>query len=105
MNSFHFDEQVSDLKEGQEYQFRIIAVNSVGQSPPSRPSNLVLVEEQPNKPCMDLSGVRDIVVRAGDDFSIHIPFVAFPQPSASWLINDAIMTDEDRIHKQVWLFN
>lgn len=79
----------------------MIAVNSVGPSNPSRPSVNILVEEQPNKPSMDLGGVRDITVRAGEDFSIHIPFVAFPQPTASWLVNDAVMTEEDRIHKQV----
>lgn len=61
----------------------------------------IVVEEQPNKPSMDLGGVRDITVRAGEDFSIHIPFVAFPQPTASWLVNDAVMTDDERIHKQV----
>ncbi|KAE8573900.1 Putative twitchin [Halyomorpha halys] len=89
------------IHTGHEYQFRIIALNSVGPSNPSRPSMNIVVEEQPNKPSMDLGGVRDITVRAGEDFSIHIPFVAFPQPTASWLVNDAVMTDDERIHKQL----
>lgn len=86
---------VPGLKEGDEYTFRVMAVNEVGRSQPSRPSNGILVEEQPNKPKLDLSGVRDITVRAGEDFSITIPFVAFPKPHASWYSNDLILDDSD----------
>ena len=31
-----------DLTEGQEYEFRIIAVNKAGQSEPSEPSDLIM---------------------------------------------------------------
>ncbi|XP_017300888.1 myosin-binding protein C, fast-type-like [Diaphorina citri] len=51
---------------------------------------------------MDLSGVRDITVKAGEDFSIHVPFMAFPQPAAFWFANDSIIDDSDtRVHKQL----
>ncbi|GAB0086378.1 hypothetical protein DMENIID0001_004290 [Sergentomyia squamirostris] len=83
------------LREGVEYTFRVIAVNEVGPSPPSRPSTNILVEEQPNKPCLDLGGIRDIVVRAGEDFSIHIPFTGFPKPVASWFSNDNPIQPDD----------
>lgn len=86
---------VSKLKEGEEYQFRLIAVNDVGNSEPSRPTNPIIIEEQPNKPCMDLGGVRDITVRAGEDFSIHVPYVGFPKPTASWFANDKLLDDSD----------
>ncbi|CAH1969101.1 unnamed protein product [Acanthoscelides obtectus] len=86
---------VPNLKEGEEYQFRLIAVNDVGNSEPSKPTNPIKIEEQPNKPCMDLGGVRDITVRAGEDFSIHVPYVGFPQPTASWFANDKILDESD----------
>ncbi|RZF42380.1 hypothetical protein LSTR_LSTR004188 [Laodelphax striatellus] len=93
---------VPNLKEGDEYNFRVKAVNDVGISEPSRTSQNILIEEQPNKPVMDLGGVRDITVRAGEDFSIHVPFTAFPAPISSWFMNDAIMDEDDRrIHKQL----
>lgn len=93
---------MTGLKEGEEYQFRVMAVNDIGNSEPSRPSASILVEEQPNKPCMDLGGVRDITVRAGEDFSIHVPFMGFPPPTASWFKDDTILDDTDsRIHRQV----
>lgn len=93
---------MTGLKEGDEYQCRVVAVNDIGPSEPSRPSAPILVEEQPNKPCMDLGGVRDITVRAGEDFSIHVPFLGFPLPTASWFKDDTILDDTDsRIHRQV----
>lgn len=92
---------VPNLKEGEEYQLRVIAVNDVGRGEPSRPSSSILVEEQPNKPKLDLGAVRDITVRAGEDFSISIPFVAFPKPSASWFGNDVLLDESDsRIFQQ-----
>jgi hypothetical protein len=51
---------------------------------------------------MDLGGLRDITVRAGEDFSIHVPYVAFPKPTASWFCNDSILDDTDsRIFQKV----
>lgn len=92
---------VPNLKEGEEYLFRIIAENDVGRSEPSKPSHPITIEEQPNKPCMDLGGVRDIICRAGDDFSIHVPFVAFPKPSAFWYSNDAILDNDQRVYQHL----
>ncbi|XP_026681919.1 twitchin-like [Diaphorina citri] len=93
---------VGNLSEGEEYTFRVIAVNEAGNSEPGKQSGPVIVEEQPNKPVMDLSGVRDITVKAGEDFSIHVPFMAFPQPAAFWFANDSIIDDSDtRVHKQL----
>lgn len=90
------------MKEGAEYNFRIIAVNDVGQSEPSRPTADIRIEEQPNKPCMDLGGVRDITVRAGEDFSIHVPYVGFPKPTATWFANDTILDETDsRVFQQL----
>ncbi|GBP08926.1 Twitchin [Eumeta japonica] len=77
---------VPNLKEGEEYSFRVSAVNEVGRSDPSKPSQPIVIEEQANKPCMDLGGVRDITCRAGEDFSIHVPYVGFPKPTAHWFL-------------------
>ncbi|XP_058467261.1 twitchin isoform X5 [Malaya genurostris] len=94
--------RVENLEENKEYQFRLVAVNDIGSSEPSRPSITVILQEQPNKPIMDLRNVRDITVRAGDDFNIHIPYTAFPKPVASWFANDEPIDNSDsRIHNQL----
>ncbi|KAF0296563.1 Twitchin [Amphibalanus amphitrite] len=93
---------VPDLTEGEEYAFRVIAVNDVGESAPSKPCPFVKVEEQPNKPHIDVSGLRDITVKAGQDFSIHVPYRGFPRPTAAWTRDDVAVDDSDsRVHTQL----
>jgi len=90
------------LTEGEEYLFRVIAVNDVGPSAPSRPSPTVKIEEQADRPHIDLGAVRDITVRAGEDFSVVVPFRAFPKPTATWFSNDVVLDETDtRVHSQV----
>ncbi|XP_050067771.1 twitchin isoform X12 [Anopheles maculipalpis] len=94
--------RVENLDEGKEYQFRLIAVNEIGMSDPSRPSISVTLAEQPNKPMMDLRNVRDITVRAGEDFNIHVPYTAFPKPVSTWFVNEELLDDRDkRFHTQL----
>lgn len=38
---------VPNLKDGDEVSFRIIAVNAVGPSEPSRPTDAITVQDQP----------------------------------------------------------
>ena len=94
---------VLNLEEKAEYQFRVSAVNDVGTSKPSKPSSLIKIEEEPNKPHIDLSGIRDITVKAGEDFSIHVPFTAFPKPTSVWYRDDQeICIEADRrIYQQL----
>lgn len=94
---------VPNLNEGEEYSFRVIAVNEAGQSEPSKPSAAIRLVEQPNKPCMDLGGLRDITVRAGEDFSIHVPYVGHPQPTAAWYANDLLLGEaaDERLFQQL----
>lgn len=94
---------VEPLEENEEYEFRVKAVNSAGEGEPSRPTEMVRIEEQPGRPCLDLSGVKDITVKAGDDFEIKIPFTGGnPKPIAT-VFNGSreIFGDDDRVKIEV----
>ncbi|XGW29138.1 hypothetical protein V3C99_008720 [Haemonchus contortus] len=65
---------VDGLGEKDEYEFRVIAVNSAGEGEPSKPSDLVVIQEQPGRPIFDLSNLKDITVRAGETIQIKIPY-------------------------------
>jgi mannose-1-phosphate guanylyltransferase len=45
---------------------------------------------------MDLGGVRDITVRAGEDFNIFVSYVGFPKPVATWFANDTLLDETDK---------
>lgn len=94
---------VLNLTEKEEYTFRVFAVNDVGTSNPSKPSGFIRIEEEADKPHIDLSGIRDITVKAGEDFSIHVPFTAFPKPTSTWYRDDQEICIEadSRIHQQL----
>ncbi len=112
---------VPNLKEGDEVSFRIIAVNAVGPSEPSRATDAITVQDQPGisfklsfifnpisfffrieKPSfLDLHGIKDITVKAGKDFEVHIPYKATPKAQAQWLIDDKDLVNDDRINLKV----
>ncbi|CAF1068172.1 unnamed protein product, partial [Rotaria sordida] len=90
---------IPNLKEGDEVSFRIRAINAVGPSEPSRPTDAIIVQDQPDKPSfLDLQGIKDITVRAGKDFEVHIPYKATPKAQAQWLINDQELVNDDRVN-------
>lgn len=94
---------VEPLHENEEYEFRVKAVNSAGKSQPSRPTDMMRIEEQPGRPCLDLSNVKDITVKAGDNFEIKIPFTGGnPKPMATVLNGmKEIFGGDDRINIEV----
>lgn len=111
---------VPNLNEGEEASFRIIAVNGIGPSEPSRPTDAITIQDQPGisipMPCtfhsivllsiekpsfLDLHGVKDITVKAGNDFEVHIPYKATPKPQVQWLIDDKELLDDDHINLKV----
>jgi len=88
---------VPNLKEDDHVAFRIRAVNAVGPSEPSRPTDAVLIQDQPEKPSfLDLSGIKDITVRAGKDFEVHIPYKAIPRAQPQLFIDDKEFSNDDR---------
>ena len=40
--------------------------------------------EQPEKPSIDLSAIKDITIKAGQDLKIVVPVKSHPPPTVSW---------------------
>lgn len=74
------------------------AVNAAGQGPWSSSSDAILCRAPPSAPKItsDLS-IRDMVVIAGEEFKITVPYHASPKPNATWTINGDEVIPEDRI--------
>jgi hypothetical protein len=50
---------------------------------------------------LNLSGVKDINVKAGQNFQIHVPFTGFPKPTAVWTNGTKEIEDDLRVHLKV----
>jgi hypothetical protein len=49
--------------------------------------------------------VKDITVKSGQNYEIHVPFKAHPKPNAEWTIDDKeINLNDKRVEVQVKLF-
>lgn len=97
----HLSYTCTRLTEHEEYCFRVSAVNEVGRSEPCKATDFVTIGEQANRPKIDLSCVKDIRVRAGDDFSVNINYVGFPKPTAEFKKDDILLSNDSRVHIQV----
>ncbi|XP_055900297.1 twitchin-like isoform X6 [Biomphalaria glabrata] len=88
---------IPKLKEGEEYQFRVRADNAVGAGEPSKPTNSIIAADQPEKPKLNPTGLKDINVKAGQEFTIKVPFSGTPKPTAKWTLNGEGVADPPRI--------
>jgi len=89
---------VTNVTEGEECQLRVRARNAAGLNEPSMPTQLIKVENQAEKPTFGVSRVKDITVKAGQHFEIHVPYKAWPTPKATWTNNDNVIVPEaDRV--------
>lgn len=89
--------EVKNLGEKEEYEFRVIAVNSAGEGEPSKPSDLVIIEEQPGRPIFDITSLKDITVRAGETIQIRIPYAGGnPKPIIDVFNGNAPIFENER---------
>lgn len=79
---------MTKLQKGQEYQFRVIAINKAGKSDPSHPSRPKLAKETDLIPFIDAKGLRDVVVEANDRLKFDAPISGEPAPEVTWLKGD-----------------
>merc|ERR1711970_1709285 len=72
------------LQKGQEYQFRVIAINKAGKSDPSHPSRPKLAKETDLIPYINAKGLRDVVVEVNERLKFDAPITGEPVPEAIW---------------------
>jgi len=53
------------------------------------------------KPSIDLSRIKDITVRAGENIKIALPIKGWPVPTASWQVGDKDIYKDDRNNIEV----
>ncbi|CAK9301085.1 unnamed protein product [Gordionus sp. m RMFG-2023] len=83
--------KVPNLTEGDEYQFRIKAVNDAGPSEPSDASDVVKAKPRFVAPKIDKRKIEDIKIKAGETLEIALPVTGEPPPEAKWTSNGQVI--------------
>jgi len=85
------------LQKGQEYQFRIIAINKAGRSQPSVASRPKMAKEADLLPYIDAKTLRDVKVDAKDRLKFDVPIFGEPAPEVAWYNGDDLIEDNKSI--------
>lgn len=93
---------VPNLIEGEEYEFRVIAVNKGGHSEPSEASLPVIAKPRFLAPTFNKALLEDITVKVGQKISYTIPVEASPRPTVKWTINGKEIKSSDRMDMQMF---
>ena len=79
---------VPDLEEGEEYEFRVIAVNKAGPSEPSDASRSVIAKPRRLAPKIDRTNLKAVKIRAGQPVKFDVDVKGEPEPTIEWSVGE-----------------
>lgn len=89
---------VDGLKEGQQYEFRVRAVNKAGPGEPSDKTKSIIAKCRFVKPFIVGDGLKNITVKKGQTIRFDIKYDGEPEPTAKWCKGTQdVVFDRDRI--------
>ena len=88
---------VNGLREGEEYQFRVIALNKAGPSEPGQPSRPKEAKARFLPPKIDRKNLKDITVSTGDMLKFDANIIGEPAATVTWRHeSEVIETRQDK---------
>jgi len=93
------------LIEGQEYQFRIRAVNKGGPSKPSPPSESMIAKHRFIPPHLIGDGIHDITLKKGRPIRYDLWFGGEPAPTVEWIRNGRTLTSDENTSLELYSKN
>lgn len=88
---------INGLTSGQEYAFRVSAVNERGKSEPKYLLAPVTVNDASTGPIINLLS-NAFSVKAGNDLKIDVPFKGVPAPTVVWKKDGSLLKETSRVN-------
>lgn len=89
--------KVTNVDEGHEYEFRVVAVNKAGPSEPSDVSKSVVAKPRFLAPHIDRKNLQKKVLRAGQMLRMDADVKGEPAPSIEWSYKNEVLKTLDRL--------
>ncbi|KAF7659757.1 hypothetical protein LDENG_00293790, partial [Lucifuga dentata] len=88
---------LTGLKDGSSHEFRVSAVNQVGQGKPSFCTKPIQCKDEVEPPTLDLDFRDKMMVKVGDVCTLQGRYGGKPTPTITWTKNDEELKAEDEV--------
>ncbi|KAI1705639.1 fibronectin type III domain-containing protein [Ditylenchus destructor] len=94
---------IDGLKQGEEYQFRVMAKNNAGLSEPSDPTDAVIAKPRHLAPHIHREDLEDTVVKVGGQVKFNVKIDGEPSPKVTWTFNGSEVLNGVDVHNVDYL--